>query len=122
MSQFPFSVVKLPNGVVDRRAIFDRRLGERRSRAVPVPHDRRDGGDRRRLGNRRESPGGHLRNALQVVHALAETEAVDISLDQTLQRLHLALAEIERLERWGRLLGQQLRSVEIDAHSRARSG
>jgi hypothetical protein len=103
--------LELPSGISDRRTLFDRRIGERRVTTIPVTRERRTGRDRRQVGDRRESPGGHLRNALQVVAALVETGAVDIPLDQTLRRLRLALAEIERLERWGRQLGEQLRAA-----------
>ncbi|GBD33121.1 MAG: hypothetical protein KatS3mg081_0200 [Gemmatimonadales bacterium] len=112
-------MIRLPNGLPDRRRIFDRRLGERRVMALPVSQDRRSGTDRRRLGDRRESPTGHLRNALQVVHALAEMGA-DVPLEQSLQRLRLALADIERLERWGRQLGQQLRSLQVNTQLQPR--
>ncbi len=121
MPDSPPSVVKLPNGLTDRRSTFDRRLGERRSRTVAVQQDRRNHGDRRRLGNRRESPGGHLRNVLQVIQCLAETEAGDIPLQRSLQRLCLALAEVERLERWSRELAKRLRAAETDTRLGARS-
>lgn len=113
--------MKLPDGLTDRRRTFDRRLGERRSRTVAVSQDRRNGGDRRRLGNRRESPAGHLRNALQVIQCLAETGAGDIPLQQTLQRLYLALVEVERLERWSRELAERLCAAENDTRLDTRS-
>lgn len=106
---------------VDRRLTFDRRLGERRVRALPPPVERRGGGDRRQLGNRRESPSGHIRNALQVVLSLVETGAVELSLEHTLRRLHLALGEIERMEKWGRSLGQKLRLTRSEDSSQPSS-
>jgi hypothetical protein len=119
MSDLSASVI--PSGLEDRRTIFDRRLGQRRARAIPVPQDRRSGKDRRQLDNRRESPEGHLRNALQVLQALMETASGDIPLHQTLQRLQLALAEIERLERWGQQLGRELRAAQTDIYRQTRS-
>lgn len=106
---------------VDRRVIFDRRLGERRVRTLPRPVERRGGGDRRQLRDRRESASAHLRNALQVVLCLAETGAADLSLEHTLRRLYLALAEMERLEQWARSLGQELRLARADGSSRPSS-
>jgi hypothetical protein len=84
-------------GMADRRRVADRRFGERRDRAVPVPVDRRHG-DRRHL-QRRETAAGHIRNALQtldelvLLHGPGTPEHQDVAT--ALRRLWLGLREIE---------------------------
>ncbi len=108
----------------ERRGPVDRRLGERRLEAVPVPFERRAGTERRRPTDRRESPAGHLRNAIQILAALAdrqpEGEATSVELIQAaIERLHQALDEVDRLAKdrlhVGLLLRVRQRGLAPDA-------
>lgn len=97
----------------ERRHRVDRRLGERRCRSVPVQQDRRRGLDRRRRIDRREGPAGHIRNALQMLTAIAYRELVGDeatdALNGAIDRLWRALPEIDRLQEGRRELGEQIR-------------
>jgi hypothetical protein len=92
----------------------DRRLGERRLESAPVPFERRTDGERRRPTDRRESPAGHLRNAIQILAALAdrqpEGDTTSAELIQAaIERLHQALDEVDRLAKDRLHLGLLLR-------------
>lgn len=94
--------------VPEQRAEQDRRTGERRKLKLVPSVERRTRGTRRRTGERRSQPGTrgtetaeeHVRNALQLLTAIAETESLDDELrrdfDAAIFRLHFA---IERLRR-----------------------
>lgn len=94
----PFGTFAL-NG--DRRRGAERRRAERRRGAASPSMDRRTGADRRHGTERRESPGGHVRNAIQLLEfllaqpALRERERVELAA--VARRLWLALWEIERV-------------------------
>jgi hypothetical protein len=93
---------QLSFATAQRRGPVDRRLGERRLEQVPVDSDRRAGRERRRPTDRRESPSGHLRNAIQILAALADRipqgDQTSAALIQAaLERLHQALDEVDRL-------------------------
>ena len=113
--------MQIPNGlqgqprIPERRHSIDRRLGDRRRQAVPITQDRRRS-DRRRAIERREGPGGHIRNALQVLTAVAYGEVsgpdVTIALNGAIDRLWRCLPEIDRLEEQCRDLGDQLRKLD----------
>jgi hypothetical protein len=85
--------------VMERRRA-ERRSAERRSGELPAGVAERRRGEDRRLRQRRESVGEHLRNALQVLlHATARREMPiearhDISA--AIRRVWLALQELER--------------------------
>lgn len=83
----------------DRRTPLDRRAIERRRGAAPVPAERR-ALDRRGRTDRRESAGGHLRNAMQLLQEVLQAAPVDVltrrHLEAVMERLWLALAEGER--------------------------
>lgn len=95
----------------DRRSAHDRRTGERRRLTLVPQEERRVGESRRRVGERRVTPGlrdaetaeEHVRNALQLLMTIAETESLDDEvrrdLDAAIFRLHFA---IERLQRGNR--------------------
>src|SRR2546426_4171797 len=84
----------------DRRATAERRSGERRRSPVAVSVERRGGADRRRLLDRREAPGGHIRHAIQLLEpllahgALAAEDREDVKV--VLHRLWYALGDLER--------------------------
>ncbi len=88
------------NLITDRRRSAERRTRDRRRSAAFLTADRRTGADRRRRTERRESPGGHVRNAIQLLEfllaepALADRERVELAA--VTRRLWLALWEIER--------------------------
>jgi hypothetical protein len=113
--------MQTPNGLQgqprlpERRHSIDRRLGDRRRQAAPVTHDRRRS-DRRRAIDRREGPGGHVRNALQVLTAVVYGEVsgpdVTIALNGAIDRLWRCLPEIDRLQDQCRELGNQLRKLD----------
>jgi hypothetical protein len=102
----------------ERRGPADRRLGERRLQLVTVGSDRRGGPERRRPVGRRESAGGHIRNALQVLETalLASERAGDTAKHETISvaidRLRQALREVDRLAGDRSHLGQLLRVTE----------
>ncbi len=85
---------------VDRRVNSERRRADRRRSAARVPLERRGGGDRRRLLDRREAPSGHIRHAIQLLDPLIghDTLAPDDreDLEAALRRLWFALGDIER--------------------------
>jgi hypothetical protein len=95
----------------DRRSAHDRRTGERRRLTLVPQEERRVGESRRRVEERRVTPGlrdaetaeEHVRNALQLLMTIAETESLDDEvrrdLDAAIFRLHFA---IERLQRGNR--------------------
>lgn len=97
--------------VPERRAEEDRRSGERRQLTLVLSEERRTRGPRRRTGNRRARPGTrgtetaeeHVRNALQLLTAIAETEALDDELrrdlDAAIFRLHFAIERLRRGDR-----------------------
>jgi hypothetical protein len=85
--------------VMDRRRA-DRRSAQRRSGWLPAGVTERRRNEDRRLRQRRESVGEHLRNALQVLlHATAGREMpVETRRDiaAAVRRVWLALQELER--------------------------
>ncbi len=102
----------------DRRAAFDRRIGERRQRAVPVSFERRRGADRRRNLERREGPGGHVRNAIQILKTLMAIETLEPDardmVEAAVERLQLGLRELDRLRANRHSLGTRLRRHRPD--------
>ncbi|MBI2073162.1 MAG: hypothetical protein HYT81_09055 [Gemmatimonadetes bacterium] len=102
----------------ERRGPADRRLGERRLQLVGVDANRRRGADRRRPVSRRESAGGHIRNAIQVLEtALVESERAGDPVERetilaAIDRLRQALHEVDRLVEDRSHLGQLLRVTE----------
>lgn len=84
---------------MDRRRA-DRRSAQRRSGGLPAGVTDRRRGEDRRLRQRRETVGEHLRNALQVLlHATAGREMpVEARHDiaAAIRRIWLALQELER--------------------------
>ena len=105
--------------LADRRGGVDRRAVPRRTILALVPIDRRRVVDLRRGAERRstldrrnatarpratETPGEHVRNALQLLHHLHETDGLDVE-----QRADLAAA-LRRLERALELLERRARS------------
>ena len=92
----------------ERRGAQDRRTNERRQLTLVPSEERRTGEARRRPGDRRASPRvrdaetaeEHVRNAVQLLMTIAETDAIDDEvrrdLDAAIFRLHFA---IERLRR-----------------------
>lgn len=67
--------------------------------ALPVPVERREGKERRSGLDRRESPIGHLRNALQIlldVRTRAADPSVQADLTTVMRRLAFAVADLER--------------------------
>ena len=113
--------MQTPNGLQgqprlpERRLSIDRRLGDRRRQTVPVTQNRRRS-DRRRAIDRREGPGGHIRNALQVLTAVVYGEVsgpdVTVALNGAIDRLWRCLPEIDRLQDQCRELGDQLRKLD----------
>jgi hypothetical protein len=107
-----------PSSTPERRGPADRRLGERRLQLVTVEAERRARSERRRRTGRRESAGGHVRNAIQLLEsALAESELHRTPLDQetvaaAAQRLRHALSEVDRLHGDRATLGRLLRVQE----------
>lgn len=93
------------NLITDRRRSAERRTRERRRSAGFLTADRRSGADRRRVAERRESPGGHVRNAIQLLEFLLDEPALldreRVELAAVTRRLWLALWEIERPGRAG---------------------
>lgn len=87
----------------ERRGPVDRRLGERRLQLVGVPVERRAHSERRRRIERRESAGGHLRNAIQLLEAaladgrLHHTSVNPEAVAAAAQRLRQALRECDQL-------------------------
>lgn len=118
MPQTPLLSNDVPATIPERRGPADRRLGERRLQLVEVRAERRRATDRRRPTGRRESAGGHIRNAIQVLeNALAESRrAGDPVEEETLcaaiDRLRQALEAVERLVADRSHLGQLLRVKE----------
>jgi len=102
----------------ERRGPADRRLGERRLELLGFETNRRHGGDRRRPVGRRESAGGHIRNAIQVLEtALAQNERSGdpqewATILAAIDRLRQALREVDRLADDRSHLGQLLRVTE----------
>ena len=100
----------------ERRLSVDRRIGERRLRLVETPADRRSAPERRAMLDRRETAGGHLRNALQMLTDLLDRDAADAELDSAvraaLERLWRCLREVQRLEMTRVYLGRRLRIQE----------
>ncbi|MGH9259892.1 MAG: hypothetical protein ACRD08_08355, partial [Acidimicrobiales bacterium] len=90
----PLSALDL---ITDRRHDPERRRRERRHSASALPLERRTGSDRRHGTERRESPGGHVRNAIQLLEfllaqpAMADRERVELAA--VTRRLWLALWE-----------------------------
>jgi hypothetical protein len=96
----------------ERRRESDRRVGDRRVDAQTVAAERRAGFDRRSHPDRREGATGHIRNTLQILQAihgslLPEAEVPGI-IEAAMERLWLALVEIDRLEASRRDMGKQL--------------
>lgn len=64
---------------------------------------------------RRESPSGHVRNAMQTLQAVLalgpDAEQLEAVVGAATKRLVLALAEIERLAQCRRSLGREVRSA-----------
>jgi hypothetical protein len=102
----------------ERRGPTDRRLGERRLQLVTVAVERRTRSERRRRTGRRESPAGHVRNAIQLLEtALADSRLHGTPVDQVTvaaaaQRLRHALREVDRLHDDRATLGLLLRVEE----------
>jgi hypothetical protein len=94
----PSNLLVPPPIVVQDRRRVDRRQMARRHRG-PGPGEGRGPGERR-AGDRRESPAGHLRNALMMLDDLTRlAEANDkahAALAGAARRMWLALAEFER--------------------------
>ena len=94
--------------MVERRGAQDRRTKERRRLTLVPSEERRTGEARRRPGDRRASPEvrdaetaeEHVRNAVQLLMTIAETDSLDDEVrrdvDAAIFRLHFA---IERLRR-----------------------
>lgn len=101
--------------LADRRGGVDRRTDPRRTMLEHVPVDRRQvvdlrhGPDRRSTLDRRnrtgrprtsETPAEHVRNALQLIHHVNETDGIDTEqradIAAALRRLERALALLER--------------------------
>ena len=93
--------------LADRRGGVDRRTDPRRTTLETVPVDR--GADRRSTLDRRnragrprtsETPAEHVRNALQLIHHVNETDGLDAELRAdmaaALRRLERALDLLER--------------------------
>jgi hypothetical protein len=109
----------------ERRGPGDRRLGERRLQLVVVSVERRTRSERRRRTGRRESAGGHVRNAIQLLEtALADNELHHAPVEQEIvaaaaERLRRALREVDRLHddraTLGLLLRVQQRGLPPDA-------
>ena len=77
----------------------DRRSGRERRADEAPPND--EVAARRRLHDRRESPGGLIRNVLQVLIAIEHLEMPDgqlVPVDGIRRALWLALMEVERQE------------------------
>ncbi|SRR5258706_10037893 len=104
--------------LAERRAGVDRRTVPRRTMLAQVPVDRRRVVDLRRGAERRstldrrnatirpratETPAEHVRNALQLLHHLDETDGLDdeqrADLAASLRRLQRALELLERRAR-----------------------
>jgi hypothetical protein len=104
--------------LADRRAGVDRRAVPRRTVLAQVPVDRRRVVDLRRGAERRstldrrttairpratETPAEHVRNALQLLHHLHETDGLDVEqradMAAALRRLQRALELLERRAR-----------------------
>jgi hypothetical protein len=103
--------------LADRRGGVDRRAVPRRTILALVPVNRRQvvdlrrGADRRSTLDRRnatrprasEAPGEHIRNALQLLHHINETDGLDVEqradLAAALRRLERALDLLERRAR-----------------------
>ncbi len=102
----------------ERRGPADRRLGERRLQPLGVGAERRQAGDRRRPVGRRESAGGHIRNAIQVLEAtLVENQRSGDPVERdtilaAIDRLRQALREVDRLAEDRSRLGLLLRVTE----------
>src|SRR5574341_2517162 len=107
-----------PRPTGERRGPADRRIGERRLQLVGAEPERRRGTDRRWPVSRRESAGGHIRNAIQVLEtALAESERAGDPVEQeairaAIDRLQQALHEVDRLAQDRSHLGLLLRVTE----------
>ena len=103
----------------ERRIVFDRRVGERRTRELGVPDERRRGRDRRAHITRRETAEGHLRNAIQLLNSLSGIPDLgpDVRevLNRTVWRLHSAIAETRFLHSNRREIGNRLRRSDPDA-------
>lgn len=106
-----------PPDTTDRRLIYERRLGERRARPASPGAERR-WNERRVRAGRRETPAGHLRNALQVLleanAGAGAPERDGQDLDAAATRLRLAVGEIERLEAGFRRLGMIIRRARLE--------
>jgi len=102
----------------NRRLRPERRIGDRRCRIVPVDLDRRAGPERRRSADRREGAPGHIRNALQVLSALSSGDLApadrERAVEAAINRLWLALLEVERLIQGRRAMGARMRRYESD--------
>jgi hypothetical protein len=96
--------------VAERRTEQERRAGERRQLTLVPSEERRTRGTRRRAGDRRARPGRgaetteeHVRNALQLLTTIAETESLDDELrrdlDAAIFRLHFAIERLQRGDR-----------------------
>jgi hypothetical protein len=96
--------------VPERRAEQDRRTGERRKLTLVPSVERRSRRTRRRTGERRATPGTsgtetaeeHVRNALQLLTTIAETESLDDELrrdlDAAIFRLYFAIERLRRVD------------------------
>lgn len=97
----------------ERRAAFDRRIGERRRRILAPSRERRAGRERRHPVPRRESADQHLRNALQMLQNVRkEDDASPVALegiDGAIRRLWIVLGEVERLAAERARFGESLR-------------
>jgi len=101
--------------LADRRGGVDRRTDPRRTTLETVPVNRRHvvdlrrGADRRSTLDRRnragrprtsETPAEHIRNALQLIHHVNETDGIDVEqradIAAALRRLERALDLLER--------------------------
>lgn len=102
---------------------IERRLGDRRHHPQTVPVDRRMVGERRRPFDRRETAGGHVRNAIQVLESLLADEPLDDERSEAvrvaIERLWLALREVDRLTVARSHLGFRLRRRLVDFESDA---
>lgn len=102
--------------MLERRVSIERRLGERRYEIRRVPRERRDGASRRRPFDRRESASGHIRNAIQALEGVGVAVESDrdhaSALRTAIERLWLALREVDRLVAAHRHVARQVRRRE----------
>ena len=104
--------------IVERRINLERRVGDRRQHLVRVEQDRRRRRERRRTFDRRETPAGHVRNAIQLLEGILGAEGMspelEAALKKAIERLWMGVREIERLAAGRYRLGMELRRIETE--------